>query len=132
MTTDLWMLVATALLCLGIPFLYGTGRFMQPGGFGWSAGNRETELLVPGWTKRAVQAHNNLIESLAPFAILVLVTHVSGMHNEATALGATIFFWGRVAHLLVYVAGIAYLRTLVWFGSWVGGIMILTQLFKQA
>lgn len=124
------MLVATALLCLGVPIVYATGRFMQPGGLGWSAGNRETELKIPGWTKRAVQAHANLIENLAPFAILVLVAHVSGKANELTALGATIFFWGRVVHLIAYVAGITYLRTLVWFGSWYGGIIILAQLFK--
>ena len=130
MTTDLWMLVATALLCLGIPFIYGTGRFLQPGGFTWSASNREAELAVPGWTKRAVQAHLNLIESLAPFAIFVIVAHISGKANEVTALGSTIFFWGRVAHLIVYVAGIVYLRTLAWFASWVGGILLIIQLFK--
>lgn len=130
MTTDLWMLVYTALLCLGIPILYGTGRFMQPGGVMWSAGNRETELAVPGWTKRAVQAHANLIESLAPFAILIVVAHIAGKANATTALGATIFFWGRLAHLVVYVLGITNLRTLVWFGSWAGGIMVLLQLFK--
>lgn len=130
MTTDLWMLIATAILCLGIPFLYGTGRFLQPGGFSWSASNREKELPVPGWTKRAVQAHQNLIENIGPFAIIVLVAHVSGKANAATALGSTIFFGGRVAHLITYVAGVVYLRTLVWFGSWVGGIMVLCQLFK--
>ncbi len=113
------MLVATALLCLGIPFLYGAGRFMQPGGFQWSASNRETGLPVPGWTKRAVQAHANMIENLAPFAVLVLVAHVYGKANLTTALGATIFFWGRVIHLIVYVVGIIYLRSLAWFGAWV-------------
>ena len=130
MTTDLWMLVATALLCLGIPFIYGTGRFLQRGGFAWSAGNRETELVVPGWTRRAVQAHQNMIENIGPFAILVLVAHVAGKSNATTALGATIFFWGRVAHLVAYVAGIVYLRTLVWFAAWAGGVMVLCQLFK--
>lgn len=49
MTTDLWMLTCTALLCLGIPFIYGAGRFMQPGGFQWAAGNREKDLQVPSW-----------------------------------------------------------------------------------
>jgi len=130
MTTDLWMLVSTALLGLCMPFIYGTGRSLQSGGFTWSAGNRETELVVPGWTRRAVQAHMNLIESLAPFAILVIVAHISGKANEVTALGSTIFFGGRVAHLIVYVAGIIYLRTLAWFASWAGGILILIQLFK--
>ena len=130
MTTDLTMLVATALLCLGIPFIYGLGRFKQPGGAVWAAGNREAPLSVPAWTERAVKAHANLIESLPPFAILVLVAHVSGKADAATALGATIFFWGRVAHLAIYVAGIVYLRTIAWFGAWVGGAIILAQLFR--
>ncbi|MBI5927007.1 MAG: MAPEG family protein [Aquabacterium sp.] len=129
MTTDLWMLTYTALLCLGIPFLYGSGRFLQPGGFQWSAGNRDKDLAVPDWTTRAVRAHLNLLESLAPFAIVVLVAHVAGKANATTALGATIFFWGRVAHLIAYTAGIVYLRTLVWFAAWCGGVMIITQLF---
>lgn len=130
MTTDLWMLTYTALLCLGLPFIYGTGRFLQPGGFLWSASNREQDLAVPGWTTRAVRAHLNLLESLAPFAVLVLVVHVAGKANATTALGATIFFWGRVAHVIAYTAGIVYLRTLVWFAAWGGGVMILLQLFK--
>lgn len=130
MTTDLWMLVSTAFLGLFMPFIYGTGRSLQPGGFNWSAGNRDAELVVPGWTRRAVQAHLNLIESLPAFAILVIVAHISGKANEVTALGSTIFFWGRVAHIIVYTAGITYLRTLVWLASWAGGIMILIQLFK--
>ena len=76
------------------------------------------------WTRRAVQAHMNLIESLAPFAILVIVVHTSGKANEVTALGSTIFFCVRIAHLIVY------LRTLAWFASWADGILILIQLFK--
>ncbi len=130
MTTDLWMLVATAVLCVGITFIYGTDRFLQPGGITWAASNRNTDLIVPPWTTRAVQAHANLIENLAPFAVLVLVAHVSGKANAATALGATIFFWARVCHLGAYVAGIVYFRTLAWFTSWVGGAIIFVQLFK--
>ena len=130
MTTDLWMLVATAMLGLLMILIYGTGRYLQPGGIAWASGNRATELPVPPWVARAVKAHANLIENLAPFAVLVLVAHVSGKANAATALGATIFFWARVAHLGAYVAGIVFLRTLVWMISWMGGVIILMQLFK--
>lgn len=129
MTTDLWMLVATALLCVGSTFIYGAGRFLQPGGIRWAAGHRETGLAVPRWTERAVQAHQNMIENLAPFAVLVLVAHVSGHANSTTALGATIFFWARVLHLAAYVAGVIGLRTLAWFVSWAGGVLILLQLW---
>jgi uncharacterized MAPEG superfamily protein len=130
MTTDLWMLVATTLLCLGVTFIYGAGRFMQPGGIAWAASNRETELPVPGWVTRAVRVHANFVENIGPFAVLVLVAHVAGKANESSAIGATIFFYCRLAHLVVYVAGIRYLRTALWFASWGGGALILVQLFK--
>jgi len=78
---------------------------------------------------RAQRAHLNLLQNLAPFAILVLVAQVSGKANATTALGATIFFWARVAHAAVYIAGIRYLRTLVFAVATLGAVLILTQLF---
>jgi uncharacterized MAPEG superfamily protein len=129
MTTDLWMLVASALLSVSIPFIYGTGRFQAPGGWEWALGNRDKPLPVPSWTDRAVRAHANLTENLGPFAILVLTAHVSGKANAMTALGATLFFIGRVAHVAIYTAGLVGLRTVAFFVGAVGEILILLQLF---
>ena len=131
MTKDILMLVLTAFLCLVIPFIYGAGRFLQPGGFSWAAGNREVPLEVPAWTQRALQAHANLVENLAPFAILVFAARLSGQAGPMSDLGAEIFFAGRVVHLVAYVAGIKYLRTLAWFGAWSGGVLIAVQLFSH-
>lgn len=129
MTTDLWMLVWTAVLTLLVPVTYAAARLGTQGGNVWAFGNREAPLPgVPAWGERAVRAHLNLVENLAPFAILVLVAHVAGLGNATTALGATIFFWGRVAHLAIYIAGIVYLRTVAFAAALVGEIMILTQL----
>lgn len=124
------MLVATAVLCVATTCIYGAGRFMQAGGAVWAAGNREHDFPVPGWVARAVKAHANLVENLAPFAILVLVAHVSGKSSAATALGASIFFWCRAAHLVAYVAGWKYLRSVLWFAAWGGASLILLALFK--
>lgn len=129
MTTDLWMLVWTAVLSLFFFSLYAPGRFLTPGGLAWAFGNRDQPLAVPAWTERAVRAHQNLTENLAPFAILVLVAHLTGKANETTALGATLFFWGRVAHALTYTAGLIYVRTIVFFIAAIGELMILFQLF---
>jgi len=129
MTTDLTMLVATALLCLLMPVVYLVGRSAAPGGLAWGFGNRDAPLDVPAWTARAVRAHANLVENLAPFAILVLVAHVSGRANATTALGATLFFWARVAYAAIYTAGIAYLRTAAFFVGTAGELLILAQLF---
>src|SRR5579862_5443092 len=114
MTTDLWMLVWTALLALGLPFVYLAGLTQIPGGVAWGLGNRAEALEdMPEWAARAQRAHLNLLQNLAPFAILVLVAQVSGKANATTALGATIFFAARMAHAVIYTAGIKYLRTLV-------------------
>jgi uncharacterized MAPEG superfamily protein len=130
MTTDLWMLVWTALLALGLPFIYLAGLTQAPGGAAWSLGNRAEPLAgIPEWVARAQRAHLNLLQNLAPFAILVLVAQVSGKANVTTALGATIFFWARVAHAAVYIAGIKYLRTLVFAFATFGAVLILAQLF---
>jgi uncharacterized MAPEG superfamily protein len=130
MTTDLWMLVWSGLLCVLLPTVYLVGRSGQPGGLAWGFGNRDVPLDVPPWVRRAERAHLNVVENLAPFAILVLVAQVAGKANATTALGATLFFWGRVAHAAVYIAGIPYLRTAAFFVGTIGELMILFQLWR--
>ena len=130
MTTDLTMLVWTALLCLFIPLIYGVGRAQTAGGMEWGLGNRAQPFKAPEWAERAHRAHLNLVENLVPFAILVLVAQVAGKANAWTALGAQIFFWGRVAHVAVYTAGITGVRTAVFFVATAGEVLILVQLLR--
>jgi uncharacterized MAPEG superfamily protein len=129
MTTDLWMLTWTAVMSFVFPFIYQPGRWMVPGGVAWAFSNRDEPITPAPWVGRAVRSHQNFVENLAPFAIFVLVAHVAGKSNEVTALGTTIFFWARVAHTLSYVAGILYVRTVVFFAAWLGELVILSQLF---
>ena len=130
MSTDLMTLVWTAVLCLLIPPIYLVGRMQTPGGMEWALGNRPEPLKVPEWAARAHRAHANLVENLAAFAILVLVAHVGGKANAWTALGAQMFFWARVAHVVVYTAGLVGVRTAVFFVGVVGELLILVQLFR--
>jgi uncharacterized MAPEG superfamily protein len=130
MTTDLWMLVWSGVLCLLMPYVYLPSRVTTPGGVAWGMGNREEPFTFPDWANRAQRAHANLVENLAPFAILVLVSHVAGKANATTALGAQLFFWSRVAYAAVYTAGITYLRTALFGLALVGEVLILLQLFR--
>mgnify|MGYP006192672237 CR=1 FL=1 len=47
-----------------------------------------------------------------------------------TAMGAMIFFWGRLAYAVIYIAGIAWLRTVAWFVSVIGMALIAIELLK--
>lgn len=68
------------------------------------------------------------MESLVLFAILVVVAHLAGVRNGGTVLGAQLFFWGRVAHALIYIAGLPWLRTAAWAVSVAGLLLIFVQL----
>ena len=48
--------------------------------------------------------------------------------NATTALGATVFFWARVAYAVVYIAGIPWVRTAVWGVSLAGILLVGSQL----
>jgi uncharacterized MAPEG superfamily protein len=93
------------------------------------AGNREGLAPFTGWAGRAQRAHHNMLESLVLFAALVLVAVVSGKTNATTLLGVQLFFWARLAYAGVYLAGIPWLRTLIWLASMIGLVLIFLQLF---
>jgi uncharacterized MAPEG superfamily protein len=92
------------------------------------AGNRDDMPGLTGWAARARRAHLNMLESLPLFIALVVVAHIANRANEVTLLGELLFFWARLAYAIVYIAGIPWLRTLVWGVSVVGLVLIFTQL----
>ncbi len=127
MTPDLQMLVWSAALAL-VQMLVAVAGAQSQLGLPMLAGNREDLPAVTGWGGRARRAHVNMLESLLVFAIVVLVAHVAGRANESTALGATLFFWGRVAYAIIYVVGLPWLRTAAWAVSIAGIVIIFIEL----
>ncbi len=124
MTTDLMMLIASAVLTVLLALPYSTG-FMLTRGLYVMAGNREDFPPGTGWIGRAHRAHLNMVENIVPFAVLVLAAAVAGKADAWTALGAQVFFYSRVAHAVVYIAGVPWLRTLAWIGGVVGMALVL-------
>lgn len=127
MTPELMYLVWSAALTFVQVLIAVSGATLQVG-LPVLAGNREDLPLITGWAGRAARAHHNMLESLVLFAVLVLVAHIAGVHNSMTLLGAQLFFWGRVAHAIVYLAGIPWLRTGAWGVSVVGLLLLFLQL----
>jgi len=127
MKPELMLLVWSVVLAFVQVLIAVQGAMMQVG-LPTLAGNREALPVMTGWAGRAQRAQRNLIENLVPFAALVLVAVAAGKTNNMTLLGAQIFLWARVAYAAVYIAGIPWLRTGVWFVSVVGMILIFAQL----
>jgi uncharacterized MAPEG superfamily protein len=126
MPLELKLLIWSVALNFALVLIAVSGATLQVG-LPKLAGNREGLGDCTGWPGRAQRAHRNLLENLIPFAVLVLVAQATGGLNAATALGAQIFFWARVAHSVIYLAGVPYLRTLAWVASVVGLVLIFLQ-----
>jgi len=121
-----WLLWAVALTL--VQMLLAVGGATLQVGLPALAGNREGLAPCTGWAGRAQRAHHNMLENLVLFAALVLIAVLAGRTNAITLAGAQLFFWARLAYAAVYVAGIPWLRTLVWFASVVGMLLIFSQL----
>jgi uncharacterized MAPEG superfamily protein len=128
MSIELQLLVWSAILALVQMFVAVAGAQSQVS-LTVLAGNRDNMPALTGWAMRATRAHLNMLESLVVFAILVLVAQATGRLNETTALGANLFFWGRLAYAVIYLAGVPWLRSIVWGVSVAGLLVILSQVF---
>jgi uncharacterized MAPEG superfamily protein len=127
MTPELVYLVWSVALTVVLVLIAALGA-MQQVGLPKLAGNREHMPEITGWAGRAERAHRNMLESLVLFAVLVLAARALNVSNSLTVLGAQLFFWGRVAHAALYIAGVAWLRTAAWVVSVVGLLLIFLQL----
>ena len=128
-TAELNYLVWSAALTLVLVLIAVTGAALAVG-VARLVGNREPALVISGWAGRAQRAHVNLLESLVLFAILVLVAHATGVRTGLTLLGAQLFFWGRLVHAVVYIAGIAWVRTAAWLVSVAGLIVLFVEVLR--
>src|SRR5437868_8712464 len=127
MRPELTLLVWAVLLTFVQMLIAVSGATLQVG-LPTLAANREGLAPCTGWGGRAARAHRNMLESLVLFAALVLIAVAAGKTNATTLLGAQLFFWARVAYAAVYLAGIPWLRTGVWFVSVIGLVLIFWQL----
>jgi uncharacterized MAPEG superfamily protein len=127
MPLELKLLVWSVGLAIVQMIVAVTGASMQ---FGLPAlaGNREDLPRPTGWAGRAARAHHNMLENLVLFAVLVVAASVVEKMNAMTALGAQLFFWGRVAYAPIYIVGIPWVRTAAFAVSMAGLILIFLQL----
>jgi uncharacterized MAPEG superfamily protein len=124
MTTELTMLAWTLVLAFIQILLFDFARTGQYG-LKWNTGPRDEEMppLSPR-AERLRRAQHNLFETLPLFIGAILIAHVAGRDSRTTALGAEIYFWGRVAYVPLYAFGVKQVRSLVWLISLVGLLMV--------
>jgi uncharacterized MAPEG superfamily protein len=130
MTTEFQALGLSVILGLAQLFL-AVLLAIKIRGPSWAFSSRDA-LVEPltGFPGRVERAFYNFMETFPLFATLVLVANAMGVHNALTAWGAGLYFWARLVYVPVYMAGISVVRTLVWFTSIAGIVLLLVALFR--
>ena len=118
MTTELMYLalVTTLTAVMWIPYIL---NLILVRGLMDAVGYPDDPKPMAAWAIRMKAAHYNAVENLVVFAVLVLIATAAGATNECTAAAAAVYFWARIAHAIVHLMGIAYVRTLAFLVGFV-------------
>jgi uncharacterized MAPEG superfamily protein len=81
------------------------------------------------WAMRLYFAHTNAVENLVIFAPLVLILDSLNISTNTTAMACAVYFWARLAHAIVYAAGIRVLRTVVWTVGFLAQAVLALAIF---
>jgi uncharacterized MAPEG superfamily protein len=127
-TTELYWLTLTALMTALFWVPYVLNRIAATGLGGTLAGGAPDSGKLADWAQRAIRAHGNAVENLAIFAPIVLTAHVLGISSAATKAAVVVYFFARLAHYVVYAAGIPAARTLAFTAGWLAQIAIIASI----
>jgi uncharacterized MAPEG superfamily protein len=131
MSVELLMLLYSALLFLAI-ILAQAALGISQNGLMAQAGNRDSLPEPTVLRQRLQRLSANMQENLVMFAVVVLVASAAGVSNDATVLGASVFFYARVAHAIIYAFGWPVIRPLFYFAGLYGIVVIAVQVMKVA
>ncbi|SFB25070.1 Uncharacterized conserved protein, MAPEG superfamily [Rhizobium sp. NFR07] len=127
--THLVVLLSLSVILLIVHILLQASFATRELGRTWNAGPRDKgEQPVSARAGRAARASKNFQETYPAFIGLLLGLAFIG---DPTGLGiGGAWFWliARIAYVPIYLAGIAYIRTLVWGLSIVGLLIMMAAL----
>ena len=130
LTPELFWLTCTVILTgiLWIP--YSLNR-IQVRGLSGAMGNptRDAKPHAP-WATRLMFAHDNAVENLVIFAPLVLILNEIDYSTKWTVYATAVYFWARVAHLIVYSLGLPVFRTVAFTVGFLAQAVLALAIFR--
>jgi uncharacterized MAPEG superfamily protein len=130
MTPELFWLTLTVILTglLWVPYILN--RVSVRGLIGSMANPSRTDKPHAEWANRLMFAHDNAVENLVVFAPLVLILAQLDYSDKTTVYACAVYFWARVAHLIVYTLGLPVFRTLAFTVGFAAQVVLALAIFK--
>lgn len=132
LTPELFWLTLTVILTglLWVPYILN--RITVRGTAGAMANPVPGAKPHAPWATRLMFAHDNAVENLVVFAPLVLILNEIDYSTKWTVWACAIYFWARVAHLIVYTLGLPVFRTLAFTVGFFAQVVLALAIFKLA
>ncbi len=128
MTIELHWLILTILLTAVLWIPYILNRLIEQGVLSafWDP-DGETSTKV-AWAERLMSAHVNAVENLVIFAPLVIITHILDMNTELTASASLLYFFSRLAHVILFTLRVPILRIIAFLGGFIAQMIFVFNL----
>jgi uncharacterized MAPEG superfamily protein len=130
MTRELFWLTLTVVLTgiLWIPYVLNRCRVR--GLAGAMANPSRNDKPQSEWANRLMFAHDNAVENLIIFAPLVLILNAADYSSPTTVYACAVYFWARLAHVIVYALGIPVFRTLTFAIGFLAQAALVLAIFQ--
>jgi uncharacterized MAPEG superfamily protein len=126
----MWLTLTVALTgLLWVPYILD--RIMVRGLMGAMANPSRNDKPQSPWAQRLYFAHTNAVENLVIFAALVLILDDINHSTQTTAIACAVYFWARLAHVIVYVMGVPVLRTLAFAVGFLAQAALVLAIFGK-
>jgi uncharacterized MAPEG superfamily protein len=131
MSAELFWLTLTVILTglMWVPYILD--RIVVRGLMGAMANPSRGDKPQSPWAQRLYFAHTNAVENLVIFAALVLTLDAQGHWTESTAIACAVYFWARLAHVIVYTMGVPVLRTLAFAVGFLAQVVLVLAAFGK-
>jgi uncharacterized MAPEG superfamily protein len=127
MTTEFAYLVWTGILTMLIRIPWMFQKVALRGVAKVSGFPTDSEPLS-GWAHRVWVAHEDAVQNLVVFAILIAGLHVLGESSAWTQAAAAAYFWARLAHFVVYALGVPIAKSVAFAVGYGAQLLLAWQL----
>ena len=126
-TIAYWCVLVVAVMPIVCAGIAKGGMFGKPPGQGGfdNANPRAWLASQTEWRARANAAQSNCFEAMPFFIGAVIIAHQLGAHQGRLDLLAFLFVVLRIVYVMMYIAGLASVRTMVWTTGFALNIGIL-------
>lgn len=127
MGLELTLLVWSVVLLFGQITIQAVLRDLALG-LRYNVSPRDEPVTLDGKAGRAERMLKNFLETYPAFIALTVAVSLLEASGSLTQWGAIIYFVARIAYVPLYLFGVAYVRSAVWFISSFGLFLMLLGL----